>query len=327
MVREITFREALREALHEEMRRDSKVYVMGEDAGHFGGLVGVTIGLIEEFGAERVIETPISESGFVGAAVGTAVRGFRPVVEMGLGDVVLVAVDHIVNTAAKTNYFYDGQTTAPLVFRVSSGFRPSGGPQQSQTPEGVFANVPGLKIVMPSTPYDAKGLMKAAIRDDNPVLFFEPKQLYNMKGEVPVGDYTVPLGVADVKRPGTDVTVVATGVMVPSAIRVAAELGKDGISVEVVDPRSLRPLDTGTLLNSLQKTGRVVIVHEANKFMGIGAEIAAMLAEEGYRYLKAPIRRLGSKETPMPVSKFMGEYVIPQPRDIATAVRELAAYQ
>lgn len=325
-MREITFREALREALHEEMRRDSKVYVMGEDAGHFGGLVGVTIGLIEEFGPERVIETPISESGFVGAAVGTAVRGFRPVLEMGLGDVVLVAFDHIVNTAAKTNYFYDGQTTAPIVFRVSSGFRPSGGPQQSQTPEAAFANVPGLKIVMPSTPYDAKGLMKAAIRDDNPVLFFEPKQLYNTKGGVPTEDYTVPLGLADVKRTGSDVTVVATGVMVPAAMKIAEELQKDRISVEVIDPRSLRPLDTETLIKSVQKTGRVVIVHEASKFMGIGAEIAATIAEEGFRYLKAPIRRLGSKETPMPVSKYMGELVIPQPNGIAFVIRELTKY-
>jgi pyruvate/2-oxoglutarate/acetoin dehydrogenase E1 component len=325
-MREITFREALREALHEEMQRDEKVYVMGEDAGHFGGLVGVTIGLIEKFGPDRVIETPISESGFVGAAVATATRGFRPVVEMGLGDVVLVAVDHILNTAAKSNYFYDGQTTTPIVFRVSSGFRPSGGPQQSQTPESVFANSPGMQIVMPSTPYDAKGLMKAAIRGNNPVMFFEPKQLYTLKGPVPEEDYVVPIGVADVKRTGSDATIIATGVMVKVALDVAKALEKDGISIEVVDPRSLRPLDETTLVNSVNKTGRVVIVHEANKFMGIGAEIAAMIAEASHKHLKAPIRRLGSKETPMPVSKFMGEFVIPQGHDIANAVRELVKY-
>lgn len=325
-MREITFREALREALHEEMERDERVYVMGEDAGHFGGLVGVTIGLIERFGPERVIETPISESGFVGVAVGTATRGFRPVVEMGLGDVVLVAVDHILNTAAKSNYFYNGQVTTPVVFRVSSGFRPSGGPQQSQTPESVFANSPGLQIVMPSMPYDAKGLMKAAIRGNNPVMFFEPKQLYATKGDVPKEDFVVPIGVADVKRRGSDATVIATGVMMPAALSVAEELSKDGISVEVVDPRSLRPLDTDTILTSVKKTGRVVIAHEANKFMGIGAEIAATIAEAGFKGLKAPIMRLGSKETPMPVSKFMGEYVIPQPKDIKAAIRDLVAF-
>lgn len=325
-MREITFREALREALHEEMERDEKVYVMGEDAGHFGGLVGVTVGLIEKFGPERVIETPISESGFVGVAVGTATRGFRPVVEMGLGDVVLVAVDHILNTAAKSNYFYNGQVTTPVVFRVSSGFRPSGGPQQSQTPEAVFANSPGLQIVMPSTPYDAKGLMKTAIRGNNPVMFFEPKQLYATKGAVPDGDYVVPIGSADMKRIGIDVTVIATGVMVQVALNAAAEAQKEGISVEVVDPRSLRPLDAATLLASVAKTGRVVIAHEANKFMGIGAEIAATIAELGFRDLKAPVVRLGSRESPMPVSKLMGEYVIPQAKDISAAIRKLIAY-
>lgn len=319
----ITFQSAINHALFEEMRRDPTVILMGEDIGAFGGLTGTTIGIIDEFGPNRVIETPISEAGFVGAAVGVALEGFRPVLEMGLADVILVAMDQIVNQAAKMNYFYDGKSSVPVVFRVWSGFRPSGGPQMAQSNEAMFAHVPGLKVVMPSTPHDVKGLLKAAIRDDNPVIFYEPKQIYALTGEVPEKDYVIPLGVADVKREGSDVTVIALGAMVPRALKAAEALAGDKISVEVVDPRTLRPLDVDTLAKSAAKTGRCLIVHEANVICGMGAEIAASIYERAFRSLKGPIRRLGSAETQAPVSRALEAQVIPTEQAIATAIREL----
>ena len=324
-MREISYREAITEALAEEMRRDPAVYVMGEDVGVFGGLVGATVGLIEAFGPERVIETPISEPGFVGASVIAAVRGFRPVLEMGLADVMLTAMDHVVTSAAKMAYLYNGRASAPMVFRVSSGFRPSGGPLMSLSNEATFAHVPGLKVVMPSTPYDVKGLLKSSIRDDNPVVFFEPKRLYDARGPVPTTDYTIPLGAAEVKRAGFDVTVIAIGAMVPRALAAASVLASEGISVEVVDPRTLRPLDMDTLAASVRKTGRVIIVHEANTIGGIGGEIAASLADIAFSSLEAPIKRVGALEVPIPMSPLMERVVVPTTETIVEAVTSLFA--
>ncbi len=323
-MRERSYRDAIREAIAEEMRRDPTVYVMGEDVGAYGGLVGVTLGLIEEFGPRRVIETPISEPGFVGASVLAAVRGFRPVLELGLADVLLTAMDHVVNSAAKMAYLYNGEASAPMVIRTSSGFRTSGGPLMSQSNEAMFAHVPGLKVVMPSTPFDAKGLMKASIRDDNPVIFFEPKRLYDVRGSVPATEYTIPLGVADVKRVGTDVTIVAIGAMVPRALAAAARLGDEGLSIEVVDPRTLRPLDIETIATSVAKTGKVLIVHEANTTGGIGGEIAARLADVAFDALQAPIKRLGALEVPIPLSPVLERAVVPSEDAIVNAVTALA---
>jgi len=322
-MREITYQAAIRETLGEELRRDEKVIVMGEDIGDFGGLTETTIGLIDEFGPKRIIETPISECGFVGAAIGAAIQGVRPVVELGLADVILVAMDQIVNTAAKMNYFYDGKSSVPVVFRVWSGFRPSGGPQQSQSNEAMFAHVPGLKVVMPSTAYDLKGLLKSAIRDDNPVVFYEPKGVYQNTSSVPDDDYVIPLGLADVKREGDDATIIAMGAMVPTALAAAEELSKDGISVDVVDPRTLRPLDTDTLVASVSKTGRCIIVHEANTFGGFGGEIAATLADLAFDKLKAPIKRIGGLEAPVPVSPSLEGAAVPGQDDIIETVRAL----
>lgn len=322
-MREITYQAAIRETLGEELRRDENVIIMGEDIGDFGGLTGTTIGLIDEFGPKRIIETPISECGFVGAAIGAAIQGVRPVVELGLADVILVAMDQIVNTAAKMNYFYDGKASVPVVFRVWSGFRPSGGPQQSQSNEAMFAHVPGLKVVMPSTAYDLKGLLKSAIRDDNPVIFYEPKGVYQNTSSIPDGDYVIPLGVADVKREGEDATIIAMGAMVPTALAAAEQLSKDGISVEVVDPCTLRPLDTDTLVASVSKTGRCVIAHEANTFGGFGGEIAATLADLAFDKLKAPIKRIGGLEAPVPVSPSLEGAAVPGQQEIIETVRAL----
>ncbi len=320
-MREITYQEAIRETLKEELRRDERVIVMGEDVGSFGGLTGTTVGLIDEFGPMRIIETPISECGFVGAAIGAAIQGFRPVVELGLADVILVAMDQIVNTAAKMNYFYDGKSSVPAVFRVWSGFRPSGGPQQSQSNEAMFAHVPGLKVVMPSNAYDLKGLLKSAIRDENPVIFFEPKGVYQNSSVIPDDPYLIPLGLADVKLEGNDITIIAIGAMVPIALEAADYLLKNkGVSAEVVDPRTLRPLDTETLISSVTKTGRCVIVHEANTFGGFGAEIAAMLADLAFDKIKAPIKRIGGLEAPVPVSPSLEVVVIPNKQRIIETV-------
>jgi len=324
-MREITYKQAITESMVEEMRRDPSVLIIGEDVGDFGGLTETTIGIIDEFGEERVLETPISECGFVGAAIGAALGGYRPVLELGLADVSLVAMDQIVNTAAKMNYFNDGRVSASIVFRVWSGFRRSGGPQQSQSNEAMFNHVPGLKVVMPSTPYDMKGLMKSAIRDPNPVVLFEPKACYPIKGEVPDDDYVVPIGVGEVKREGDDATIIAMGGMVRPSLEAAEMLKAEGISVEVVDPRTIRPLDKDIILGSVEKTGRALVVHEANVIGGVGGEIAAIIADEGFRYLKAPIKRIGGKETPVPVSPSLETMVVPQIDAITETIRGLVA--
>jgi pyruvate dehydrogenase E1 component beta subunit len=324
-MRQLTFREAVREALTEEMARDERVFLMGQDIGPYGGVFKVTEGLYEKFGAERVIDTPISESAMVGAAVGAAILGLRPVVEIMFADFLTLSFEHIVNSAAKICYQYDGQVSCPLVIRAPIGVTGGGaGMHHSQSCEAWFLNVPGLKVVIPSTPYDAKGLLKSAIRDDNPVLFFEHKLLYNVRGEVPDGEYIVPLGRADVKMEGTDVTIVANGLMLQRALEAAKKLSKeDGISCEVVDPMTLLPLDEEKIINSVKKTGRLVIVQEAPKIYGYGAEIAALVAEKALEYLDAPIKRIANPGTPIPYTTILEQAVIPNVKEIVNAVKEI----
>ena len=320
-MKEMSYREALHDALVEEMRRDSSVFIMGEDIGKHGGTFKVTEGLIEEFGPLRVLETPISESGFVGAAVGAAMMGMRPVVEIMFADFITISMDQIVNNAAKMRYIYDGDMAVPMVLRAPQGAGVRMGVHHSQSFEAWFAHVPGLKVVIPSTPADAKGLLKSAIRDDDPVIFLEHKLLYSVKGPVPEGEHLVPIGKADVKREGTDVTVVATSLMVHRALAAADRLQKEGISVEVVDPRSLQPLDEETLVASAAKTGRVVVVHEAPGPYGAGAEIATVIGKSAFGYLDMPIERVTAPFVPVPFSPPLEDFVIPGEDQIVAAVR------
>ncbi|GFN24173.1 alpha-ketoacid dehydrogenase subunit beta [Thermanaeromonas sp. C210] len=322
-MREITYREALREALREEMIRSPEVFVMGEDAGVFGGIFGVTAGLMAEFGEERVLDTPISEAGIAGAAVGAAMVGMRPVAEIMFVDFLTIAMDQLVNQAAKWHYMSGGKLKVPMVVRTPTGTGRRTGAQHSQSLEAWVAHVPGLKVVMPATPYDAKGLLKAAIRDDNPVVFIEHKMLYNDKGPVPEEEYLVPLGKAKVAREGRDVTIVATSLMVKRALQAASALAEEGIEAEVVDPRTLRPLDIDTIIASVQKTGKLLIVHEATTFCGFGAEIAAQVAEKALYSLDAPIARLGAWEVPIPFSPSLEDRVVPRVEDIVERARTL----
>ena len=323
-MRKITYREALREALREEMRRDPTVFLLGEDIGRYwGGAFKVTEGLAEEFGDERVRDTPISESAIIGAAVGAAITGMRPVAEIMFGDLTALAVDQIANQAAKIRYMFGGQAKVPLVIRTPFGAGVNIAAHHSQSLEAWYMHVPGLYVAVPSTPYDAKGLLKTAIRNDNPVFFCEHKLLYPIEGEVPEEEYTVPLGVADVKREGEDVTVVATLYMVHKALEVAEKLETEGISVEVVDPRTLTPLDKQTIIKSVKKTGRLVVVSEDCKTAGVSAEIAAVVAEEAIDYLDAPIKRVAEPDTPIPFSPPLEQYVIPNEKSIIKAVREV----
>jgi len=320
---ERTMVEALNAALHAEMARDERVFVMGEDVGLIGGIFQVTRGLRDRFGEERVRDTPISEATFVGAGVGAAIAGRRPVVEIQIFDFVALAMDQVVNQAAKFRYMLGGRPTVPLVLRGPQGGGIRLAAQHSQSLEAWFAHVPGLVVVAPSTPYDAKGLLVSAIRDDNPVVFLEHKALYAVRGPVPEGEYAIPLGRADVKRAGTDVTVVATQAMVGRALAAAAELEKEGVSVEVIDPRTLVPLDEATILASVAKTGRLVIAHEAVKRGGWGAEVAALVAERALDVLDAPIVRVGGRGVPMPYNESLERATIPSQQDIAAAVRGL----
>ena len=326
-MREITFLEAINEALHEEMARDERVYVFGEDVriGYGkGGAFGATNGLLKRFGPERVIDTPISESAIAGTSVGAALWGMRPVAEIMFADFIALAMDHVVNSAAKMRYAYAGEATVPVVFRTAFGAGVGAAMHHSQSPEAWIANVPGLKIVMPSTPYDAKGLLKSSIRDDNPVVFFEHKLLYSrLKGLVPEEEYLVPLGKADIKRRGEDLTIIATGAMVHQALAAADILGQEGIKAEVLDPRTLVPLDRQAILESVEKTGRVVIVHEAPKTGGIGGEIAAVIAEEAFYSLDAPIQRVGAPFTPVPAHPILEKFYLPNAEKIVAAAREL----
>ena len=323
-MRQITYRDALREALREEMLRDKTVFVLGEDVGRYWhGAFKVTKGLAEEFGDERVRDTPISESAIIGVAAGAAITGMRPIAEIMFGDLSALAMDQIANQAAKMSYMFGGQTKVPVVIRMPFGAGVNIAAHHSQSLEAWFMHVPGLKIAMPSTPYDAKGLLKTAIRDGNPVMFFEHKLLYPIEGAVPEEEYTVPFGVADVKRDGEDVTIVATLYMVHKALAAAKMLSKQGIDVEVIDPRTLVPLDKQAIVSSVKKTGRIVIVTEDCKTAGVSAEIAAMVAEEALDYLDAPIKRIAEPDTPIPFSPPLEQFILPNEKSIIKAVKEI----
>lgn len=322
--RVITYRDALREALREEMQRDETVFLMGEDiADPFGSAYKVTLGLSPEFGLERVRQTPISELGFVGAGVGAALTGMRPVVELMYIDFSTLAMDQIVNQAAKIRYMSGGQAKVPLVIRTQGGMGRSSAAHHAQSLEAWFVHVPGLLVAMPSTPYDAKGLLKTAIRLDDPVIFVEHKLLYNTEGPVPEEEYTIPFGVADVKREGTDCTVVATSRTVLMALKAAEVLEKEGISVEVVDPRTLFPLDTETIVQSVKKTSRLVVAHEAPERGGFGAEVVAQIAERAFAYLDAPIQRVCGPSVPAPFARHLENSIIVDEQKIADRVRRL----
>ncbi len=324
-MRKITYREALKEALREEMRRDPRVFLLGEDIAQFGGSYKVTQGLLDEFGPERVRNTPISEAAIVGAAVGAALTGMRPVAELMYVDFSGIAMDQIANQAAKNRYMFGGKAKVPMVLRTQGGTGRSSAAQHAQSLEAWFIHIPGLKVVMPATPYDAKGLLKTAIRDDNPVVFIEHKLLYPETGEVPEEEYLVPLGVADVKRAGEDVTVVAHSRMVHLALRAADRLVADGISCEVVDPRTLDPLDSAAILRSVEKTSRLVILQEAVAQCSFASEVAALVAEEALDCLDAPIRRVTALDTPMPFSPRLERFVVPSEERLIAAVREVCA--
>ena len=322
-MREITYRQALQEALREEMQRDEAVFLLGEDIAEFGGSYKVTAGLLDEFGAERVRNTPISEAAIVGAALGAALVGMRPVAELMYVDFCAIAMDQIVNQVAKVRYMFGGKAKASLVIRTQGGAGRSSAAQHAQSLEAWFMHVPGLKIAQPSTPYDAKGLLKTAIRDDNPVMFLEHKLLYPVQGPVPEEEYLIPFGVADIKRAGTDVTVVATSRMVHRALAAAERLAGEGIDAEIIDPRTLNPLDEDTILNSVRKTQRLVIAYEAYERGGVGAEIAALVAGKALDYLDAPIERVASFNTPMPFSPKLENYVVPTEERIMAGIKRV----
>ena len=316
----ITYRDALRQAIAEEMRRDELVWILGQNIAAYGGTYAVTKGLIDEFGPERVRDTPIEESGILGLATGSAMAGTRPIAEIMSINFTLVGIDQIINHAAKMSYMFGGQWSAPMVMRTSSGYGQLAA-THSQTFETFYAYVPGLKVVMPATPYDAKGMLKSAIRDNDPVIFIEHSNLYGIKGEVPEDDYVVPLGRSDVKREGADATIVTYSSMLKPCLAVAETLAGEGISVEVVDLRSLRPLDLDPVLASVRKTNRLVVVEEGWRSYGIGAEIAARVQEEAFDHLDAPVGRVAGKEVPMPYAKNLEKLCIPNEADIAAAVR------
>lgn len=320
-----TIREAINEALHEEMRRDERIFMMGEDIGLAGGVFKVTAGLRNEFGAERVRDTPIAEAGIVGLAVGAAMTGMRPIVEIMFVDFTTLASDQIVNQAAKLRYMTAGQCTVPLVIRTAMGASRRAAAQHSQSLHAWFAHIPGLKVVMPSTPEDAKGLLKSAIRDDNPVIFLEDKMMYNQKGPIPEGDYTIPLGVAKIHRTGKDATIVCTSSMLYPALEAAERLAAEGIDVEVIDPRTINPLDTNTLVQSAIKTGHVLIVDEGYQSFGVTAEMAARISELAFDYLDEPVRRLGAADVPVPFAPSLEDLTIPSADRIVEIVQEMRA--
>ncbi len=326
---EITLIEGVRQAMDEEMARDDRVFITGEDVGKRGGVFRATLGLFEKYGADRVIDSPLAELSIVAVGIGAALGGMRPICEIQFADYIFPAFNQIVNEAALVHYRSGGEWAAPLVIRAPYGGGIGGGLYHSQSVEAYFAHAPGLKVVIPSTAYDAKGLLKAAIRDPNPVLFFEPKKGYRLiKDEVPEDDYTVPLGVAKVTREGGDLTVIAYGMMHYYTLQAAeAVAAQDGIEAEVIDVRTLAPLDKDTILASFKKTGKALIVYEDNRFLGYGAEIAAILADEAFEYMDGPIRRLAGPDVPgVPFAHTMQDYFMPNPEKIAAAIRELAAY-
>lgn len=322
-MREITYAEALREALKEEMRRDERVIVMGEDVARYGGVYRVTEGLLEEFGEKRVLDTPISEAAIVGAAIGAAIMGLRPVAEIMYMDFLTISLDQLVTHAAKLRFMSGGQLKCPLVVRTQYSLGRIHGCQHSQFFCSWFFQVPGLKVVLPSTPYDAKGLLKSSIRDDNPVLFIESGVLYKVKGPVPSEDYTIELGKADIKRRGSDVTLVAISRTVHEALQASDYLYDKGISVEVIDPRTIRPLDMATIISSVKKTNRLIIVEDSVKDGGIGAEIAARVAEEAIDYLDAPIIRVASPDMPVPFSPKLEKEYMPSKGKIIDSILKM----
>lgn len=322
-MREISFAEATLEAMREEMRRDPAVFVLGEDIARQGGIFGQFKGLTEEFGSERVLDTPISEAAIVGAALGAAMTGMRPVVDIHFADFVTCAMDELVNQICKLRYMSGGQASAPLVIRVPDGIARQAAAQHSQSLEAWFLHAPGMKIVVPSNPADAKGLLKAAIRDDDPVLYCEHKSLYRVRGPVPQEEYVVPLGQAAVRRPGRHATLLTYSMMVGKALEAAEQMARDGIDVEVIDLRSLLPMDMETVYRSVKRTHRVVVAHEACRRGGVGAEIAATISEELFDYLDAPVARVGARDVPIPFSAPLERFVIPQVEDLIAALREL----
>ncbi len=325
MTRELTYSQALREALTEEMTRDPNILLLGEDIGVYGGVFKVTEGLLAKFGPERVRETPISEAGFVGMGVGLAMTGKRPVCELMFMDFAFVASDQIFNQAAKMRYMSGGRVKVPLLIRTQQGGGRGNGAQHSQCLETFFTHLPGLKVVLPATPYDAKGLLKSALREENPVIFIEHKLLYATKGPVPEDEYLIPLGKAEIKRPGKDVTLVSYSRTVLHALEAAEEAASQGISTEVIDLRCTAPLDLDAILASVRKTGRLVIAHEAHRQLGMGAEIAALVQERAFDYLDAPIVRVGAMDIPIPSSKPLEDVVLPGKAQILAAIRQIVA--
>ncbi|ALA17906.1 MULTISPECIES: alpha-ketoacid dehydrogenase subunit beta [unclassified Chelatococcus] len=324
-VRELTYAEAIREALAIAMEADERVFLFGEDVGVYGGAFGVSGDLVHRFGTERVIDTPISELGIAGAAVGAAITGMKPVLEIQFSDFVTLAMEQIVNQAAKIRFMFGGKAKVPMVVRLPGGSGTGAAAQHSQSLEAWFAHVPGLKVIQPSSPHDAKGMLLSAIDDPNPVLIFEHKLLYKTKGHVPEGDYRVPIGKAAVRREGRDLTIVGSSIMVVRAAAAAEKLAEEGIDAEVIDLRSLRPIDFDTIAASVRKTHRLMVVYEGVKTMGIGAEISAMIAESDvFDFLDAPIVRLGGAEVPLPYNPVLEKAAVPQEDDILTAARRLA---
>ena len=322
-MREISLAQAVNEALAEELRRDPAVFVIGEDVAEAGTPFKVLSGLVEEFGTARVIDSPISEAGITGLGVGAAMTGMRPVVDIMFGDFLTLVMDQLANQAAKVHYMSGGRLNVPLTVRTTLGATRRSAAQHSQSLHAWIAHVPGLKVALPATPYDAKGLLKTAIRDDNPVVFFEDKLMFQTKGPVPEEEYTIPFGVADVKREGEDVTLVATSSMVYVALEAADALAEEGVSAEVVDPRTLVPLDRETLVASARKTGRVIVVDEGHRSYGASAELAATIAEEAFWWLDAPVRRAAAMDVPVPFSPVLEDETVPTPEQVAALAKEL----
>jgi len=325
-MREITYAQAINEALASNLEKDERVFLMGEDIGKYGGLFQVTVGLLDRFGPERVIDTPISETGFVGAAIGAAMTGMRPVVEIEFLDVTTCAMDMIVNQMAKIHYMFGGHGKVPMVLRTPMGAGRGGAAQHSQSFHAFFLHIPGLYVVTPSTPYDAKGLLNMAILDENPVIFIEHKMLYVTTGPVPEEYYTLPFGKADIKREGKDVTIVATHAMVRRSLAVAEEFEKEGIEIEVIDPRTLRPLDKESILESVKKTGRLIVADEGTVSCGVASEISAWIAEEAIEYLQAPILRVGSPDTPIPFSRPLEKIYVPDEGNVRESINKMKEY-
>lgn len=320
---QLSFRDAINQAMHEEMARDATVFLIGEDVGKSGGIFKCSVGLLDAFGPQRVLDAPIAEAGYVGLSVGAAMTGMRPIAELMFGDFALLTMDQIVNQAAKIRYMSGGQCKVPLTIRLSMGAGRSAAAQHSQSLHAIFAHIPGLKVAIPSCPSDAKGLLKTAIRDDNPVLFFEDKMMYTEQGPVPEGEYTIPFGLAEVKREGSDLTLIATSSMVGACLKAADLLAAEGISAEVVDPRTLVPLDEETLLASVRKTGYAVVVDEGTRRFGVTAELASLVMEKAFDHLDAPVARIGAAEVPVPFSPTLEFPTIPSAERIAETAKAL----